>query len=131
MSDYYEKLSHPNWQKKRLQILERAGWKCQACGNDAETLQVHHLIYSRGEPWNSPDEHLECLCRSCHEWREEFNRFVGGRSRMTTAVCRAFCRFTGCLPKVLKQSAPQDVLKFCVYLGYVSPENVPEKWRPA
>jgi hypothetical protein len=52
---YAEKLTNPKWQKKRLRILERAGWKCESCGDSEESLQVHHLVYSKGEPWDAPD----------------------------------------------------------------------------
>lgn len=103
MSAYSEKLKDPRWQRKRLGVLERAEWKCECCGDDKETLQVHHLIYSKGEPWDAPDDTLECLCESCHESREEFNKFWGGRSLHSTAFCRHFFdrfqdSFDGTLP---------------------------------
>lgn len=63
---YSEKLKDPRWQKKRLGILERDGWKCWVCSDETTTLHVHHLRYS-GEPWEAPDEMLLTLCESCHE----------------------------------------------------------------
>ncbi len=30
---YWQKLQDPRWQRKRLEILNRAGWKCEKCGN--------------------------------------------------------------------------------------------------
>lgn len=90
MSAYAEKLKHPRWQKKRLAVLERAKWRCECCEDDKETLQVHHLIYSKGVPWDAPDETLECLCESCHEWREEFNAYWQGRSLYSTSFCQHF-----------------------------------------
>lgn len=90
MSNYSDKLKDPRWQKKRLLILERDGWKCLCCGDDKEQLQIHHLIYSKGEPWDAPDENLETLCRSCHERREQFNTYWGGRSLHPTAFCMHF-----------------------------------------
>ena len=95
MSAYSDKLKDPRWQKKRLDVLERAGWKCECCGDDKETLQVHHLIYSKGEPWDAPDETLECLCEPCHEWREDFNDFCEGRTMVPTVLIFAFCRAAG------------------------------------
>ena len=40
---YSEKLRDPRWQKRRLEILERDAWQCQACLSTAKTLHVHHL----------------------------------------------------------------------------------------
>jgi len=86
---YMEKLRDPRWQKKRLEVLNRAGWKCQCCERTTESLQIHHLIYSKGEPWEAPDENLECLCESCHEWRTDFDqRFHRGLA--PTRECAQF-----------------------------------------
>lgn len=30
--EYAKKLMDPRWQKKRLEIFKRDGWKCQNCG---------------------------------------------------------------------------------------------------
>jgi len=91
MKTYSEKLKDPRWQKKRLEVFQRAGFKCEACGDGEETLQVHHLVYvTGGEPWDSPIEDLESLCQTCHEWRENFNKWWGGRSRISTGVCLSF-----------------------------------------
>jgi len=65
---YIEKLRDPRWQKKRLEVLEAAGWKCEQCEDDEETLHVHHKIYIKGrEPWEYENTQLSCLCQSCHE----------------------------------------------------------------
>ena len=37
---YMDKLRDPRWQRKRLQVLERDGWKCRSCGSMGETLHV-------------------------------------------------------------------------------------------
>lgn len=65
---YTERLRDPRWQKKRLQILERDGWKCQECGATESTLEVDHLIYApSGRPWEVDDQGLRTLCSDCHE----------------------------------------------------------------
>ncbi len=65
---YAEKLKDPRWQKKRLQIMERDGWRCTECGDPNTTLHVHHLLYLPGrEPWEYYDEFLITLCEDCHE----------------------------------------------------------------
>ncbi|MGB4258342.1 MAG: hypothetical protein WBL15_11640 [Phycisphaerae bacterium] len=64
---YAEKLRDPRWQRKRLEIMERAGFHCEACGSDQDALNVHHGYYERGlEPWEYPSETLHCLCERCH-----------------------------------------------------------------
>lgn len=93
--DYEQKLKHPKWQKKRLEVLERADWKCQVCGDKEETLHVHHLVYSKGEPWDAPMETLECLCGTCHENREQFNDFFDCRTTRPSAYCNLFRFYFG------------------------------------
>ncbi|HEX6427984.1 MAG TPA: HNH endonuclease signature motif containing protein [Niastella sp.] len=67
---YKEKLLDPRWQRRRLDILNRADFKCEieGCWCSDETLHVHHLDYISGnEPWEYPDEYLMAVCASCHE----------------------------------------------------------------
>ena len=68
---YSELLKHPNWQKKRLEILARDNFTCRRChpslvDKDA-TLNVHHCYYEYGKkPWEYPDSSLLTLCEVCH-----------------------------------------------------------------
>jgi hypothetical protein len=39
---YYDLLKHPEWQKKRLKVLEAAEFECATCGSKDKTLHVHH-----------------------------------------------------------------------------------------
>ena len=75
MKTYSEKLRDPRWQKKRLEVLQRAQFKCEACDRTDETLHVHHLLYpSRDKgPWDIDSKWLECLCATCHAAREDIN----------------------------------------------------------
>jgi len=67
-STYSEKLKDPRWQKLRLKILERDGWECQFCGDEKNTLHVHHKRYFPGiEPWEYDRGHLLTLCEDCHQ----------------------------------------------------------------
>jgi hypothetical protein len=63
---YAQKLKDPRWQKRRLQMLEARGWRCEQCRDDKATLHVHHLRY-RGEPWEAMDHDLRVLCERCHD----------------------------------------------------------------
>lgn len=68
MTTYAEKLKDPRWQKKRLEVLEAAGFACQNCYDSESTLHVHHKAYFKGrEPWEYDKEQLAVLCESCHE----------------------------------------------------------------
>ena len=70
--NYQSKLKDPRWQRKRLEIMQRAEFTCECCGRKDDTLHVHHLLYDRsGNPWDVDDEYLECLCEICHAVREE------------------------------------------------------------
>lgn len=71
-ASYSELLRHPKWQERRLRIMDAAGFKCQSCGTNEVTLNVHHLYYRRGaKPWEYPDTALVCLCEPCHKRRHE------------------------------------------------------------
>ena len=94
---YAEKLKHPNWQRKRLAILNRAGFKCEECGDGESTLHVHHCFYLPGrEPWEYEDDELRALCQSCHderadverEIRHDFNKLLAGLSTSQINVLR-------------------------------------------
>lgn len=65
---YIEKLRDPRWQRKRLEVMERAQFQCETCESAEKTLNVHHKLYRKGaNPWEYADEELACLCEECHE----------------------------------------------------------------
>ena len=68
---YWEKLQDPRWQKKRLKILERDGFKCRDCGATEKTLHVHHCFYENGEPWDARANVLLTVCADFHAIRQE------------------------------------------------------------
>jgi transcription elongation factor Elf1 len=64
---FFELYKHPNWQKRRLEIMEKSNFECLHCGTKDKTLNVHHLYYENGlKPWEYPDDSLICLCSDCH-----------------------------------------------------------------
>lgn len=64
---YAEQLKHPNWQRRRLEVLENADFSCENCGVKDKTLHVHHRRYLKGlMVWEYDDEDLACLCDGCH-----------------------------------------------------------------
>ena len=64
---YLERLKKPEWQKKRLEVLNYANWRCQLCGDKKTSLHVHHSYYTKGkQPWQYPTGSMICLCENCH-----------------------------------------------------------------
>jgi len=56
----------------RLQILSRDEFSCTKCGDDSNTLHVHHRYYIRNkDPWDYPEQILITLCENCHKNEEE------------------------------------------------------------
>jgi len=69
---YTAKLKDPRWQKKRLDILNLANWRCEDCRRGDRQLEVHHCAYvPRTEPWEYDAALLMCLCGECHEFRQQ------------------------------------------------------------
>ena len=66
---YSQKLRDIRWQRKRLKILERDGWKCQSCGSSDKNIQVHLLHYAKLDPWDYPDNACQTLCDECKQER--------------------------------------------------------------
>lgn len=75
---YKDDLKTAHWQKRRLEVLEKANWLCEDCGAGGDTqLQVHHTFYQYGKkPWEYEDEFLMCLCEECHKQRGEDEKVV-------------------------------------------------------
>jgi 5-methylcytosine-specific restriction endonuclease McrA len=77
MAAYAEKLKDPRWQKKRLEIFERDGWKCVACKSTDNSLNVHHLQYRKGkDPWDYSGFELATLCEPCHKANLLIDKYI-------------------------------------------------------
>lgn len=63
---YKDKLLHPKWQKKRLEVMNRDNFICTCCGNESKSLQVHHDKYEGSNPWDTRIEYLRTVCYKCH-----------------------------------------------------------------
>jgi 5-methylcytosine-specific restriction endonuclease McrA len=69
-SAFFAKYKHPNWQKKRLEVMEKADFECENCGDKDATLNVHHRFYVSGrDPWEYDVDELVCLCEDCHKYQ--------------------------------------------------------------
>jgi|SRR5579884_1986459 len=68
---YSELLRHPKWQRKRLEVMNRDGFRCTECGDEESELHVHHKTYIAGkDPWDYPLENFSTLCHRCHELKK-------------------------------------------------------------
>lgn len=69
---YREQLLHPNWQRKRMEILQRDDFSCKLCCDKDSTLHVHHKQYAKGRmAWEYPNDELVTLCAECHDTMHE------------------------------------------------------------
>lgn len=70
--EFFARYRDPRWQKKRLELLERAGWKCEICGASEKELHAHHVIYRKDTaPWEYEDYEYRVLCDKHHLEIEE------------------------------------------------------------
>lgn len=66
--NYAQQIKHPNWQKKRLEVLEKWDFTCQCCGAKEDELNIHHPLYKKGALiWQYEWHELQCLCVKCHK----------------------------------------------------------------
>lgn len=89
---YAEQLKHPKWQKRRLEILDRAKFRCESCEDSETTLHVHHKRYRKGAmAWEYSDQELIALCEDCHESEHSDSVDVGpGEFRAVVAILATF-----------------------------------------
>ncbi len=65
--EFSRQYRHPNWQKKRLEVLERDNYTCLLCESKENQLHAHHLEYQRGKKvWEYPADNFLTLCADCH-----------------------------------------------------------------
>lgn len=69
---YRTMLARPEWQRKRLEVMQAADFACECCGDREKPQAVHHRYYETGKkPWEYPTAALQCLCDDCHKEIEE------------------------------------------------------------
>ncbi len=69
---YSDQLKHPFWQRKRLEVMESAGFACECCGDKETTFHVHHKRYVKGRlVWEYEGHELQLLCAHCHASEHE------------------------------------------------------------
>ena len=69
---YTEKLKSPEWQKKRLEILQRDNFVCCRCLSGEKELHVHHHFYKPNkDPWDYHNDNFITYCVNCHKEKTE------------------------------------------------------------
>lgn len=63
-NEYVKKLDMKEWQKLRIQILQRDNYACQYCGHYSKKFQIVHHI--DGNPENNSDKNLVVICQMCN-----------------------------------------------------------------
>ena len=65
MSKRHARLASRKWERIRVQIFRRDGYRCTKCGKPGR-LECHHIVDLEhgGEEWALSN--LATLCRSCH-----------------------------------------------------------------
>ena len=58
------RLDAKSYRELHRQVMERDGWRCQACGC-MKHLQVHHIEF-RSHSGRDVEENLITLCADCH-----------------------------------------------------------------
>ena len=66
---YVDYLKTPHWQRVREAALEHADYRCQLCGAQDRTLEVHHNNYERLGCERPSD--VIALCDPCHGYHHE------------------------------------------------------------
>ncbi len=76
---YWQQLQDSRWQRKRLEVLQRANFTCENCQtvSDGERLEVHHKFYEKGRlAWEYELNAFSCLCEVCHETVADAERIL-------------------------------------------------------
>lgn len=75
---YADQLKTADWQKKRLEIMQRDGFSCKICGDSKGQLSVHHLYYyPKMKVWEYENESLITICDRHHKEIHEMAKVSG------------------------------------------------------
>lgn len=85
--DYSEYINSPEWRAKRLEVADRANYKCERCGKPVYCgYHIHHKTYKRFGDENLSD--LAFLCPDCHKkLHEKRDKKNANRRKRTKASC--------------------------------------------
>lgn len=114
---YADQLAHPNWQRKRLEILSLAGFCCERCGDKEKTLHVHHKRYIKARmAWEYDRPDLVALCKPCHTETEE--EIAELHAVLAAAPLSAISKITSIIAGIIKVCGGDDPLAY--YAGSIA-----------
>jgi len=104
---YQRKLAHPLWQKKRLEVMQRDGFKCTNCQSTEDELHIHHLYYLPNTlPQDYPLTAYTTFCNTCHEIEEAKMKLIEAafcnRAQIAGLMSNHFVYLIETLEKVAK-----------------------------
>lgn len=103
MSEFWEQYRRPEWQKRRLEVMESAKFLCEECGAADKTLNVHHKLYVKGRKvWQYERNELCCLCEGCHE------RFHTLKQELLSLIGKGACGIEFLIGFVRAAASPSD-----------------------
>ena len=78
MSRHHAKLDARRWAAVRLEVFNRDGWRCRACGKPGR-LEAHHEppLRAGADPYDPAG--IKTLCRGCHIARHRPDAMTPGR----------------------------------------------------
>jgi hypothetical protein len=81
---YSQLLLDPRWQRCRLEVFQRDGWRCRNCRTETRQLHAHHVAYLKGRaPWEYEQSWLVSLCGMCHDAEHQFGDSGWAHARVT------------------------------------------------
>jgi len=119
---YSEILEMPEWKKRRLEIIDSRGGKCERCAS-TDFLQVHHKSYRkigkrRVLPWLYRDDEMELLCGRCHRLhhkeekeQEEIKKFLSMSFSGSISKAESLIK---CLSFLLKCTSDESIVGLCL-----------------
>lgn len=109
--NYRQKLLDPRWQRKRLEVLQRADFECECCGDNRSTLHVHHRRYIKGrDPWDYESDDLFSLCEACHGDEHDARERLNGVLAAVPPIFMCWERLIGLVAGFLIEQAPEGQL---------------------
>jgi len=111
---YSDKLKHPKWQKRRLEILNRDNFACTDCKSTDKTLHVHHRYYEKGlDIWDYPDNAFLSLCEDCHKAEEHLLKIleqtIGKQLRRSKFRANQLCSIISTLSSFSFDTPPEEM----------------------
>ncbi len=85
---YQAHMKSSRWKNTRLALFKLRGKKCEACGSNHPSLEVHHITYERLGHERLAD--LKIVCKACHEEEDRKREAAVRRKKEEARIDRVF-----------------------------------------